>query len=241
MNIKIITLALIGIITCTNNAHAIAINPGGGGGFVPIAPVDPFTTHTCKVESSCVTSGADLYTTTDVPSGENCASSSTVYLDDYCSNCGYDEKSVHSCKKITSCNSCPSGHTRTEQTYNPSGCQALFTGVTYYTCCAACTNCNDSAWTTVSGNTALEQQTIRTCECGTCKDSGTRYRCKAGYYGWASSSTSTCTACPKSRDLLDLYTGTSDVGSTMINNCYITSGSDITGSYTFTDRCYYTL
>lgn len=235
MNIKIITLATLGIITCFGRAHAIAINPGGGleigGGDLDPTPI---STHTCSVDSSCKTNG-EINNQQNVTGGQNCASTGTVYLNDYCKDCGYDQKSANTCYKISSCNSCPSGYTRTAKTYQgSSACQQLFLGATYYTCCGACTNCNDSEWTAVSGKLGMQQQTIRTCDCGTCKDSGTRYRCAAGYYGAPLNASGTCTLCPS--------LGSSDVGDNSFNTkCYITSGRDLTGDYAYDPKCYYQL
>lgn len=60
------------------------------------------------------------------------------------------------------------------------------------------------------------------------------YKCKAGYYGNPTALHKTCTKCPDS--------GTSSEDSTNITQCYIpsgTTGSDSTGSYTYTANCYY--
>lgn len=60
------------------------------------------------------------------------------------------------------------------------------------------------------------------------------YKCKAGYYGNPTALNKTCTKCPNS--------GTSSEGSISITKCYIpsgTTGSDSTGSYTYTANCYY--
>lgn len=222
MNMKTGLWAVAILIGGTFAAGALTLNPGGG-----FQPVD---THTCTVVSSCSTN------VNNITRGKNCASTGYVYYTDYCSNCGAttDPDSggtpVTSCMKITSCTSCPSGYSLTEKTGTGGGCQSLFS-YTYKTCCGACSNCTDSAWTSVSGKTGLQQRTKRTCDCGTCKDSGTEYRCAAGYYGLAVSASSTCTRCPS--------LGNSAAGAQRVQQCYVTSGSDTTGSYTYESPCYY--
>lgn len=222
MNMKTGLWAVAILIGGTFAAGALTLNPGGG--------LTPVTKHTCTVVSSC---SSNLQ---NITGGRNCASTGYVYYTDYCSDCGatLDPGSggtpVTTCMKITSCTSCPSGHTLTEKTETSSSCQSLFS-YTYKTCCGACSNCTDSAWTRVSGKVGLQKRTTRTCDCGTCKDSGTEYRCAAGYYGLAISAKSTCTRCPS--------LGTSEAGAQSVTQCYKTSDIDTTGSYTYESPCYY--
>ncbi|MDE5615400.1 MAG: hypothetical protein K2I81_01020 [Alphaproteobacteria bacterium] len=229
MNIKTVLCAVAILISTTFGTNALTLNPGTG--FQPIVQ------YTCQKASACNGGGAG-YSVSNLTRGTNCATTGYVYYTAYCSSCGatLDPTSggseMTACYKITSCTSCPSGYTLTDQTEKPSDCQTQFAGYTYKTCCGTCSNCSDSAWTTVSGNIKMQQRTKRTCDCGTCKDTGTEYRCTAGYYGPAISSTSTCSRCPSQ--------GTSETGNnSRITSCYITSGSDTSGSYSFESPCYY--
>lgn len=73
------------------------------------------------------------------------------------------------------------------------------------------------------------------------------YRCAAGSYGSPTSSTSGCSRCPYiggggTSFILNIY-GNSEAGSTGITDCYAeadTEYSDSTGTFKFTDDCYYT-
>lgn len=61
--------------------------------------------------------------------------------------------------------------------------------------------------------------------------SATSFRCNAGYY----KNEDSCTACPNG--------GTSAAGATSITSCYLpsgTTGTDSSGTYTYTLNCYYT-
>lgn len=103
-------------------------------------------------------------------------------------------------------------------------------------CSGGCSNCTSTQW--ASSGTGYETRTYATCDCKTCTKS-TEYRCAAGYYGSSTNGTSGCTRCPSSGGIY----GTSAAGSTAITSCYIPSGtsmSDSTGTYTYTDNCYYT-
>lgn len=61
-----------------------------------------------------------------------------------------------------------------------------------------------------------------------CADTYCEYRCKAGYYGTGKN----CSLCASP--------GTSAVASTKATDCYITGGSDTTGSFEFSGgKCYY--
>ncbi len=98
--------------------------------------------------------------------------------------------------------------------------------------CKSCTNCNTTSWT--AGNTGYQRRVYKTCNCdGVCNQTN-EYRCAAGYYGSSTNGTSGCSRCPSS--------GSSSAGSTVITACYLPSGwtgTDSTGSYTYTANCYY--
>ncbi|MDE6478194.1 MAG: hypothetical protein K2L94_03010 [Alphaproteobacteria bacterium] len=98
------------------------------------------------------------------------------------------------------------------------------------TCTYSCSSCSDT-W--VVGNTGYEKTTRVCARNGACdvRASSQKYRCAAGYYGTSSNGTSGCTRCPSN--------GNSNAGTTSITGCYITSGSDATGSYVYTSNCYY--
>ena len=99
------------------------------------------------------------------------------------------------------------------------------------TTCTA-TNCVSSAWTAYA--TGYERRTYRYCSTSTKCTSSTQYRCAAGYYGRTINGSSGCTRCPNS--------GSSVAGSIVITSCYLpsgTTGTDTSGTYTYTADCYY--
>lgn len=82
-----------------------------------------------------------------------------------------------------------------------------------YLYCTPCDNENDCEW-------------------------GVRYRCAPGYYGTTKDGLTGCTKCPSSGGVA----GRSDGGATSITQCYLpfgTTGSDSTGNFTYTSKCYY--
>ncbi|HIS71043.1 MAG TPA: hypothetical protein IAD02_03600 [Candidatus Enterousia intestinigallinarum] len=98
------------------------------------------------------------------------------------------------------------------------------------TCTAS--NCSPSAWTAYA--TGYERRTYRYCSTSTKCTSSIQYRCAAGYYGRTINGSSGCTCCPNS--------GSSVAGSTVITSCYLpsgTTGTDTSGTYTYTADCYY--
>ena len=140
--------------------------------------------------------------------------------------------------KIRSCTACGSGYKMESRSVSVSGCKTY----TYNTCVASiiggddcdgtCDNCESTDWTTIG---VRQVRTIATCNTDTCfcaKRQETR--CLAGYYGTGGLSLTgpSCTECPSP--------GTSTVVTTQITGCYITGGSDSTGSYSFSPSpCYY--
>lgn len=106
--------------------------------------------------------------------------------------------------------------------------------MTIYFCCRDCdSSCNSDRDYSYAG-TGSQKFTTRTCNCdGTCTES-TSYRCTAGYYGNPNASAPHCTPCPAP--------GTSGTGAYSISHCYIpsgTTGSDASGTFTYTSNCYY--
>lgn len=136
---------------------------------------------------------------------------------------------------ITSCTGCVTGYELVSKTILVSGCQ---NPISYKTCEAECNGicpggCSTTSWTAFS--TGYEQRRVGTCNTTTCICMyDIEFRCAAGYYGSSTNGTPGCTACPSG--------GTSAAGSTAQTNCYIPSGqtgSDATGTYTYTSNCYW--
>ncbi len=135
---------------------------------------------------------------------------------------------------IFSCSRCETGYELTQQRATVPNCsnEILF-NVCRKPCDGTCSDCTTSAWT--AGNTGYQKRTYASCNTATCVCTKTaQYRCAAGYYGTSSNGTSGCTRCPSN--------GSSTAGATAITSCYLpsgTTGSDSTGSYTYTSNCYY--
>ena len=113
-------------------------------------------------------------------------------------------------------------------THCPRGICVMAGGGT--TCTAS--NCSPSAWTAYARG--YERRTYRYCSTSTKCTSSTQYRCAAGYYGITTNGSSGCTRCPNS--------GSSVPGPTVIRSCYLpsgTTGTDTSGTYTYTADCYY--
>ena len=125
------------------------------------------------------------------------------------------------------CTACATNYKLREFSDSATGC--TFTNQDCEAQCTGCSNCtSDTSWS--SAGTGYEKKVTRTCNCNTCNTS-TSYRCAAGYYGSSSNGTSGCTRCPSN--------GNSAAGSTSATGCYIISGSDGTGSFKYTQNCYY--
>ena len=128
----------------------------------------------------------------------------------------------------TSCTKCGTNYTLKSKTVSVQNTCTTVVGYCESNC-KGCSNCtSDTSWS--SAGTGYEKKVTRTCNCNTCNAS-TSYRCAAGYYGSSSNGTSGCTRCPSN--------GNSAAGSTSATGCYITSGSDSTGSFKYTQNCYY--
>lgn len=102
--------------------------------------------------------------------------------------------------------------------------------------CTGCTNCtSDTDWSEIE--LGYQKKTERTCSCNTCKET-TSYRCAPNFYGSPSDTTSGCSPCPRPTGI----PVNSDAGSTLITSCYIPAGlpySDSTGTFIYTEKCYY--
>lgn len=102
-------------------------------------------------------------------------------------------------------------------------------------CCTGCdsSSCLDTEWQDAALLPGYQSKQKKTCQCGGGCSAIYEYRCAAGYWGAASDNypPTGCTQCPAP--------GTSAPGSTTRESCYTRSGSDDTGSFTFSENCYY--
>lgn len=142
-----------------------------------------------------------------------------------------------------SCLTCPSGHTKTSKTTSTSSCPSISYdtclmagGITIPDCDGTCTNCSSTNW--VSNGIGAQKKTTATCNTATCMCmKSTSYRCASGYYGSgktvSGASSPDCTACPNSGK--SVACDNSD-----ITKCYATGGSDASGTFSYTQNCYYT-
>ena len=101
-----------------------------------------------------------------------------------------------------------------------------------------CPDCESSDWA-ASGTEGYEVSIDAICQVrtGFC-DKTYSYRCASGYYGSSLDGVSGCTRCPSSGGIY----GSSAAGSTEITACYIpanTQLSDTTGTFIYSDDCYY--
>lgn len=134
-------------------------------------------------------------------------------------------------EEIFTCDSCYSGSVRTSVTGYGASCS-----YTYYVCeetCTGCTNCTDDvSWS--SFGTGYQKYTERYCDCNTCNET-TSYRCANGYYGTTLNGSTGCSAC--------VPFGTSTAGSnSLITSCYLPTtyaGADPTGTFSYSQNCYY--
>lgn len=186
---------------------------------------------------------------TPICTAMRCTASSPTNPDNeqpYCKT--YSDSCYPGPHRIRSCDTCNTGYERTQVTTTLSGCTG---SVTYYTCIyegggdigggdddcdGTCTDCESTDWT--SDGIGREAKTVATCNTDTCECSKmSSRRCIAGYYGLAfpqfGSTGTGCTRCPSP--------GTSVAGDNRtITKCYSTRGSDATGTFEYTQNCYYT-
>lgn len=105
-------------------------------------------------------------------------------------------------------------------------------------CTTGCTNCESDLTGQPYKEGYLRIQNRQCLNC-ICEVTSTSYSCDKGYYGYPGSSDTGCTRCPQSGNT---YGTTSTYGSQSITACYIPSNTDIedtTGTYHFTQSCYY--
>lgn len=182
---------------------------------------------TCSITLSC-------------PSGQLCMEGNLISCMAYTTKY-YNNVAVHSCSN------CPSGLTRVERSVSVPGCDK----VSYYDCVSSCTECPDCEsedWKPYSSSgttvfiTGYERKVTATCIYSTCTCSKrTQYRCAGGYYGSSLNGTSGCSLCPGNSYGEVLIRGGSVAGSnTDMTDCYVTSGGDESGLYSYTQNCYYT-
>lgn len=172
-------------------------------------------------------------------------------------NCSsYSDSCYPGGKRIRTCNTCDSGYTRTKSTTTLATCTG---DITYYYCKSSgssggdidpiepkpdlcdgtCDDCvSDGRWKHDFFNSGYESHTVRTCNTFNCVCmERTQYRCAAGYYGSSINGTSGCTRCPSSGGVYGTSVADSNI---KITDCYMTGGSDDTGTFTYTSKCYYT-
>lgn len=148
------------------------------------------------------------------------AACSTVFSDVQCNGWTAENGGL-----LCACHDCKPGyHTST----NGTGTR-VYQGVTYtlWQNCEACPSCGTCVSDTDfrAAGTGYQVRTIRTCNCG-CHATSV-YRCAPNYYGTSSDGKSGCTQCPSN--------GQSSAGTGNIRGCYITGGSDTSGTFTFTN------
>lgn len=178
----------------------------------------------------------------------DCVSDGTTCSTKSASTCSGTASSITGCSssseycfgstKVRTCDICRKNYTRKSRSVSVSGCNNTYTQ--YYcesgtlSTCDESTNCkSDILWSNVSGQ-PYQKKTTRRCALqmsgGSTCDEKTAYRCKSGYYG----TDQDCTACPENAYSI-VATTINPRGSyqNTINDCYKTSGSDITGDYVY--------
>jgi len=132
--------------------------------------------------------------------------------------------------EVSTCQECLDGYTRVPGITQCS--QQLYECEPDVSCTCDCPG--DVGWT--SAGTGYQVYTEYLCNATTCAcDPVYSYRCAAGYYGSPISNHAGCTSC--------VPFGTSAAGSTAITNCYLPTtytGADPTGTFGYTQNCYYT-
>ncbi len=159
----------------------------------------------------------------------HCMDLDAVTVNDVSAGCQRIIKTCYGNYALETCVSCATGYTNISASAVVPGCVGTYTYSDCQENCAGCVNCvSDASW---SGHAVgYEKKVVRTCDCNTCKAT-TSYRCAAGYYGSSLNGTTGCTRCPEN--------GNSNAGTTSVTGCYVTSGSDATGSCIYTQNCYY--
>lgn len=158
---------------------------------------------------------------------DNCTSTEQIY---FC-----DQNSMR-CDGVTRCTTCTSsGWTFSYYTYVDG---SVCANIPITQCCKVRPGATTGSWTTVGQNRAYQYRQTKDYKCDGTYTTTNEYRCAAGYYGNAKGTSvynlTGCNQCPSG--------GTSAAGATVITGCYLpsgTTGSDSTGTYTYTSNCYY--
>lgn len=165
-----------------------------------------------------------------------------------CGSCTSTESGGPNYSTCTRCSTSGSGASLCDATYNPCHTQSVTIKGQIYCALQAGTTC------TITGATQAklfspyckdyygtgQNSVCRVVMCGTnmvANTDKTECLCKIGYYG---TSTTGCAECPK---LGTVPAITSQIGTTDITKCFIPAGisiTDNTGTYKFTNSCYYT-
>ena len=159
---------------------------------------------------------------------------------------------------VVSCTSCPEGYFLIQATdeISPDGLSGGTCTVKYNTCVeeatvtpgcnGKCVDCESTDWKSYRPNdelmvTGYEYKINAICNYFTCEcTKTTAYRCASGYYGRSLNGTSGCSRCPSPTDGF-FFGGDSEAGNnSFITQCYVSSGSDSSGSYIYKENCYYT-
>lgn len=153
--------------------------------------------------------------------------------------CGTSSTYCFGGTKVVTCDTCNVGYTRTSKSISVDGCSNTYTQYyckkkTIISTCNENLNCiSDKDWKNVLGETYQKKATRRCMRLidggSTCTVISTLYRCAPGYYG----TDQDCVECPDGASSISATTATSGSYTNTINDCYKTSGSDITGDYKY--------
>ena len=178
-------------------------------------------------------------------------------------SCVSSSESCYGGVRISSCNTCTTGYTRTLQYTTVDGCSNQ---ISYYSCVkdsgdddgndcdGTCENCESSDWGTLAAG--YQTQTTKTCNTSTCVcSSSMSYRCAAGYYGTATNfscqtslygttcNSTDCQPCPAAEGVYtDANRTTQAYGTVAAGNgnaktaCYLPGGTyyDASGAFDIT-------
>lgn len=152
--------------------------------------------------------------------------------------------------KVEHCGSCNDGYKTSVVTVSDSFCSGISQTVcikdesesgsgsgSSELCDATTCAADNDKW--ANHVTGVQVQTIKGCTSGRCKTVYVRYRCAPMFYGVPDAST-VCDPCPSLSG--STTRGLSAAGATKVTDCYWPSGgggSDLSGTFRFTDNCYY--
>lgn len=205
-----------------------------------IGVTDPCASTTA-MSSGCATvdKTVSCYNGTSCTKKESCGSCSSGYTKTLQTlECNGTTYSYYVCKGVVS----GGGATVFPGVVSPGTQYPVVIGPGYAVadgCSATDCNCNTWDWKKVEGKDGVESKQTYTCNKNTnCKcDYTTEYRCAKGYYGTATSESSSCASCPT----VDGVSGTTaSAGKTKKTDCYIPSSQSLTdkiGTYKFSTQC----